>query len=65
MRRFFVAEHIPLMVLALIVIHAIGVVERRTPNDGDRFKRSALGDTPALMMVAVAIPFWRPLFPGL
>lgn len=63
--RFFFVEHIPTMVLALIVVHATSVVARRTGDDGARFKRSALGTTLALVMVAVAVPWWRPLLPGL
>jgi len=65
MLRFFIAEHIPLMVLALIVVHVTSVLAQRAPEDAGKFKRSALGYTLALVMVAVAIPWWRPLFPGL
>lgn len=65
MLRFFLAEHIPLMVLALIVVHVTSVLARRAPEDPGKFRRSAWGYTLALLMVAVAIPWWRPLFPGL
>ncbi len=63
--RFFFAEHIPLMILALIVVHVTSVLLRRADDDPGRFRRSALGYTLAALMVAVAIPWWRPLFPGL
>jgi hypothetical protein len=63
--RFFIAEHIPVMLVAWIVVHATTVIARRVGDDGGKLRRSALGYSLALLMVAVAVPWWRPLFPGL
>lgn len=63
--RFFVAEHIPVMILAVIVVHVTSVLARRADEGPAQFKGSALGYTLALLLVAIAIPWWRPLLPGL
>jgi hypothetical protein len=63
--RFFFAEHIPFMILAVVVVHVTSAMARRAEPDAARFRRSSLGYTLALLVVAVAIPWWRPLFPGL
>jgi hypothetical protein len=63
--RFFVAEHIPPMIVAAVVVHITSAVARRAPEDSLRLRRSALGYSLALLMVVLAVPWWRPLLPGL
>ena len=63
--RFFLVEHIPLMLFALVLVHAVGGLTRAASNDRMKHRRAALVYTLATLVIAVAIPWWRPVFPGL
>jgi cytochrome c biogenesis factor len=63
--RFFLAEHIPLMLLALIVIHAGSAFARKGSTDRDKHRRAALLYALGALFIVVAIPWWRPLLRGL
>lgn len=59
--RFFLVEHLPVMILAVVLIH-IGAARARRIN---RARPAAIYYTIALVLMALAIPWWRPLLPGL
>jgi asparagine N-glycosylation enzyme membrane subunit Stt3 len=63
--RFILVEHVPLMVLAVVLAHVGGIVARKASNDDARHRRSAIWYTLATLAVVLAVPWWRPLFPGL
>lgn len=63
--RFFATEHIPAMVAAWVVVHVTSVVARRAEDDRGKHTRAAVGYTLAVVLVVLATPWWRPLFPGL
>lgn len=63
--RFFVAEHVPVMVVAWALVHATSVLAKRADDDKQRHQRTAIGFSVALAMVFLAIPWFRPLLPGL
>jgi len=59
--RFIMIEHIPLMLLAVIIVHITSSWSKKAPDDAGKHRRAALGFTLALVMVVIAIPWWRPL----
>lgn len=59
--RFFLVEHLPVMIVAIILIH-IGAARSRRVN---RAQPAAIFYTIAMVLVFLAIPWWRPLLPGL
>ncbi len=59
--RFFLVEHMPLMLIALVLLH-IGAARGRRK---DSPMNAAVFYTLGLLLVAFAIPWWRPLLPGL
>lgn len=59
--RFFLVEHMPLMLIALALFH-IGVARARRKNSAIT---AAVFYTIGLALVGFAIPWWRPLVPGL
>lgn len=63
--RFFVVEHSVLMVVAAVVAHVGSVAARRATTDPARHIRALTLYGAALALVLFAIPWWRPLFPGL
>lgn len=63
--RFFAAEHIPVMVVAWILVHLTSVLSKRAEGDVKRHQRAAIGYSVALLMVLLATPWFRPLLPGL
>jgi hypothetical protein len=63
--RFFAVEHVPVMVAAWIVVHITSVIAKRAEADHERHQRTAIGYTLAAIMLLLATPWWRPLFPGL
>jgi hypothetical protein len=63
--RFFLVEHIPLMLVALVLVHAVGGLTRAASDDRMKHRRAALVYTLATLVIAVAVPWWRPVFPGL
>jgi hypothetical protein len=63
--RFFVVEHITLMILAVIVAQLGYSLSKRAATDRAKFVRSSLGYVLATVLVLFGIPWWRPFFPGL
>ncbi len=59
--RFFLVEHFPLMLIAVILVH-VGVSRGRKK---DSALQAAIFYTAAMAVVLFAIPWWRPLLPGL
>ena len=63
--RFFLIEHIPLMLLALILVHFGSNRARNARDDQTKHRRAAVMYTLGKMATVVAIPWWRALLPGL
>jgi hypothetical protein len=63
--RVIVAEHIPLMVLALIVAHITSSRVKRAEDDAARHRQALIGYGITTLLIIVAIPWARRLFPGL
>lgn len=63
--RFFLVEHIPVMLIALVLVHVGSRQARAASDDRMKHRRAALMYTLALVAVVVAMPWWRPLLPGL
>ncbi len=63
--RFFLVEHTPLMILALVLVHLGSALSRRATEDRQRHRRAAIWYTLALLIIAFAVPWWRPLLRGL
>lgn len=59
--RFFLVEHFPMMLIAVILVH-VGAARGRAK---DSALQAAVFYTIAMIVVVVAIPWWRPLLPGL
>jgi hypothetical protein len=63
--RFFAVEHILMMILALILVHVGTILSKRASTDVSKHRRSAIWFSLAILVVVFAIPWWRPLLPGL
>jgi hypothetical protein len=63
--RFFPAEHIPRMVLAVIIVHAGSAAARKASADRERHRWAAWPFSAATLPMIVAIPWWRPLLRGI
>lgn len=61
--RFILIEHIPLMIVAVVIVHAAGGWSKKAAQDLDKHRRAALGFTLAVALIVFAIPWWRPLLP--
>lgn len=59
--RFFAAEHVPMMFLALVIAHITSVFSRKAPDDVQKHRRAALGYSLVAIITIVAIPWFRPL----
>lgn len=59
--RFYVVEHILLMVVAVVLAHVGTAMARRAATDRARFTRSAIFYSLAVLSVVAAIPWDRPL----
>jgi hypothetical protein len=55
--RFFAVEHVPLMVISAVSIHAASAIASRAEGDIEKFRRAALGQTLAVVLILVAIPW--------
>lgn len=60
--RTFLMEHMPIMFVALILVHVGSAAARKGADDGARHRRAALWFSVAVLLIAVAIPWSRPLF---
>jgi hypothetical protein len=63
--RFFVVEHLLLMVLAVAAAHVGSVTIRRAATDRAKYARATTWFSVSFVLVLLAIPWWRPLFPGM
>ncbi len=63
--RFLLAQHMPLMLIGLVVVHITGARAKKAGEDRVKHRWTALGYTLALLMILVAIPWWRPLLRGI
>lgn len=63
--RFFIMEHVPIMILAFVGAHATSVLVRRAESDSQRYRRAAVGYGLVMLAILVAMPWSRPVFPGL
>jgi cation transport ATPase len=63
--RYFFVEHLVLMLLAVAAAHVGSVAARRARDDATKYRRTLLWFGLSFLLVLVAIPWWRPLFPGI
>ncbi len=63
--RFFAVEHAGLMILAVLVAQLAYTFAKRAKTDSAKFLRAAIGYSLASLLIVFAIPWWRPLIPGL
>lgn len=63
--RFFVVEHLTLMVVAIAAAQAGYSLAKRAEGDRTKYVRSAIGFTLAGILLIIGIPWWRPLVPWL
>lgn len=61
--RFFLVEHMMLMVIAVVLVHVGSVMARRGATAQSKFKRGAIWYTLGFLAVLAAIPWDRPLLP--
>ena len=61
--RFFGVEHAFMMIVAVILAHVGSVMVKRAAESRSKYIRSAIWFTISTLVVLVAIPWWRPLFP--
>ncbi|MFZ5808530.1 MAG: hypothetical protein ACOY16_04530 [Chloroflexota bacterium] len=64
-QRFFTIEHGTVMLLAIIFGHVGSIMSKKASTDRQRFQRAALWFSLALLMIILAIPWYRPLLRGL
>ncbi len=63
--RFFVVEHLTLMILAIIAAQLGYSLAKRAKSDRAKFIRATVGYVLAAVIILYAIPWeWRPLFRG-
>ena len=63
--RFFALEHIAVMILAIIFVHLGTMLSKKATSDIGKHRRSAIWFTLSTLAIVFAIPWWRPLLPGL
>jgi archaellum biogenesis protein FlaJ (TadC family) len=61
----FAYVHIALMFIAILLAHGGNVLSRRDNPAIIRHRWSAIFDTVALLIIFFAIPWWKPLVPGI
>ena len=63
--RFFGLEHILYMIAAVALVHVGTAMARKAKEPVDKHRAAAIWYTLAAVILVIAIPWWRPLFPGL
>ncbi len=58
---FFGLEHILVMVIALAIVHFGSVLSRRLVEPVRKFRIAAITYGVSLLIIIIAIPWWRPL----
>ena len=59
--RYFLMEHMPVMVAAVVLAHIGTAAARKAADDTARHRRAATWFTLAALAIALAIPWFRPL----
>lgn len=62
---FFTMEHSPVMFIAVILAHLGSILPRRAKDALAKHRRAAIWFGLCLLLILVATPWWRRLFPGL
>jgi hypothetical protein len=62
---FFAIEHIVMMILAVVFAHVGSAMAKKAVEDVNKHKQAAIWFSLAMLAIVVAIPWWRPLLPGL
>ena len=60
--RFFTLEHIFYMLVAVALVHIGNVLIRRAKSDTVKYRRATIWYSLTLLIILVAIPWWRLLF---
>lgn len=63
--RFFVAEHPTVMVVAIVLMTIGGIVAKNAANDAARHRKLLIFTGITMVMILWAIPWARPLVPGM
>jgi hypothetical protein len=61
----FAVEHPVIMILAVVFAHLGSILPKRAKDDPTRYKQAAICFGLALLLTLAAMPWARPLFPGL
>ncbi len=59
--RFFLIEHMPVMIGAVVLAHIGAAVARKAADDTGKHRRAAIWFTLAALAIVLAIPWFRPL----
>ena len=59
--RFFLMEHMPVMIGAVILAHIGSMAARKGADDTAKHRRAAIWFTLAALAIVLAIPWFRPL----
>lgn len=59
--RFFVAEHLVIMLLAVVFAHLGKVMASRAPTDIGKYRRAATYYGISLILILAGMPWWRPM----
>jgi len=63
--RFFVAEHILMMILAVVFAHVGVAAAKRADESILKYRRTAIWFGLSLIAILLGMPWFRPLLPGL
>lgn len=61
--RFFLVEHLAVMILAAVAAQVGLSTARRAADDRRSFVRTSIGFGLAMLLILYGIPWWRPLLP--
>ena len=59
--RFFLTEHMPLMIVAVVLAHLGTAAVRKAADDTGKHRRAAIWFTLVALAIVLAIPWFRPL----
>jgi hypothetical protein len=59
--RFFLVEHITVMLIAVVLAHIGSSRARKGTTDLRKFRAGAIFYTLSALAILIAIPWWRPL----
>lgn len=60
--RFFLVEHMPVMIVAIVLAHVGSAMARKGADDAAKHRRAAIWFTLAALAIVIATPWFRPLF---